>query len=180
MVQKLNKIINITLLAVNIVLSCHAFSPGSRPLAAALRKPSAPAHLTSLRISTEQIDDYTTSTANKSSFPINPSATQPSQRRIAKTEKFARLPVWPVWQGVFLFFASKIVGQEVAAEWEDKIGGRVCPNFLEPTSTAPFVLLVHHRHGKHVDSLILLQHIFYSSHDLIFHNNITLNMQQHL
>ena len=25
---------------------------------------------------------------------------QPTQRRIANTEKFARLPVWPVWQGV--------------------------------------------------------------------------------
>ena len=27
---------------------------------------------------------------------------QPSQRQIVKVEKFARLPVWPVWQGVFL------------------------------------------------------------------------------
>ena len=55
--------------------------------------------------------------------------------------------MWPVWQGVFLFFASKIFGPEVAARWEDEIGGRVCPNFFAPESTTPFVLLVHHRHA---------------------------------
>ena len=61
-----------------------------------------------------------------------------------------------VWQGVFLFFASKIFGQETAADWEDKIGGRVCPNFFSSSEaipntfnggTSPFVLLVHHRHA---------------------------------
>lgn len=81
---------------------------------------------------------------------------QPTQRRIANTEKFARLPVWPVWQGVFIFFASKLFGQEFAANLEDSIGGRVCPNFFSSSEvvpntynggTSPFVLLVHHRHA---------------------------------
>jgi redox-sensitive bicupin YhaK (pirin superfamily) len=71
----------------------------------------------------------------------------PTQRQIANVEKFARLPVWPVWQGVFLFFLSKIAGQEVAAKLEDVIGGRVCPNFFSSGDTSPFVLLVHHRHS---------------------------------
>lgn len=48
------------------------------------------------------------------------SARASTQRSVARVEKFARLPVWPVWQGVFLFFASKIFGEEVAAQWENK------------------------------------------------------------
>lgn len=62
-----------------------------------------------------------------------------------------------VWQGVFLFFASKLFGQEVAAKWEDAVGGRVCPNFFSSSevvgntynggTVSPFVLLVHHRHA---------------------------------
>ena len=43
-----------------------------------------------------------------------------TQRSVARIEKFARLPVWPVWQGVFLFFASRIFGEEVAAQWENR------------------------------------------------------------
>ena len=55
-----------------------------------------------------------------------------------------------------LFFAGKFFGETVAAEWEDRIGGRVCPNFFSSSSvvtdtiygsTSPFVLLVHHRHA---------------------------------
>ncbi|KAL3794344.1 hypothetical protein ACHAW5_009904 [Stephanodiscus triporus] len=87
---------------------------------------------------------------------------QPSQRRIAGIEKFARLPVWPVWQGVFLFFASKIFGSEVAANWEDAVGGRVCPNFFSPSSTDPFVLLVHHRHAfQNWDPIRYIQRTFF-------------------
>jgi len=71
-----------------------------------------------------------------------------SLRTVAKSEKFARLPVWPVWSGVFLFFFSKIIGQEAAAKIEDRFGGRVCPNFFNPPeSTSPFIMLVHHRHS---------------------------------
>ncbi|KAL7554798.1 hypothetical protein ACHAWF_018353 [Thalassiosira exigua] len=74
-------------------------------------------------------------------------ATEPSLRRVARVEKYARLPIWPVWQGVLLFVASKLFGPEVVAGWEDAVGGRVCPNFFVPTETSPFVLLVHHRHA---------------------------------
>jgi redox-sensitive bicupin YhaK (pirin superfamily) len=87
---------------------------------------------------------------------------QPSQRQIVKVEKFARLPVWPVWQGVFLFAASRVFGPEVAAKWEDEIGGRVCPNFFEPSSTDPFVLLVHHRHAfQNWDPIRYIQRTFF-------------------
>ena len=87
---------------------------------------------------------------------------RPSQRRISRVEKFSRLPIWPVWQGVFLFIASRIFGPEVAAKWEDEIGGRVCPNFFEPISTDPFVLLVHHRHAFHNwDGIRFIQQTFF-------------------
>ncbi|KAL7536404.1 hypothetical protein ACHAXR_007142 [Thalassiosira sp. AJA248-18] len=118
--------------------------PGGSLSLAVLRRPfaSTSAHLTLRATTTGQFDDNT-ATAEKT----QPLQRNLSQRRIAKTEKFARLPVWPVWQGVFLFFASRIFGEEVAASWEDAIGGRVCPNFFTPISTDPFVLLVHHRHA---------------------------------
>ena len=85
-----------------------------------------------------------------------------TQRGVARIEKFARLPVWPVWQGVFLFFASKIFGEEVAAGWENSIGGRVCPNFFAAEQTSPFVLLVHHRHSfSNWDPVKYIQQIFF-------------------
>ena len=87
---------------------------------------------------------------------------RPSQRRISRVECFARLPIWPVWQGVFLFIASRLFGQKVAAKWEDEIGGRVCPNFFEPISTDPFVLLVHHRHAfQNWDGIRHIQRTFF-------------------
>lgn len=149
------------LLVVNSILSCSAFSPGARSLTAAhsIRKPSSssPYHPTSLHSTTTGQFDDTTATTDKYT------TTRPtSQRRIANTEKFARLPVWPVWQGVILFFASKLFGQEVAAQWEDTIGGRVCPNFFEPKSTTPFVLLVHHRHAfQNWDPIRYIQRTFF-------------------
>ena len=77
-----------------------------------------------------------------------PTPSRTSLRRVKSTEKFARLPVWPVWSGVALFFLSKLIGEETAAKLEDKIGGRVCPNFFNPPeSTSPFIMLVHHRHS---------------------------------
>jgi len=83
---------------------------------------------------------FVSETLNKSLF----------QRKIANIEKFARLPVWPVWNGVFLFLLSKVAGQEIVAEWEQTgwFGGRVCPNFFNPPgSTSPFIMLVHHCHS---------------------------------
>ena len=77
-----------------------------------------------------------------------PTSTTASPRKVKSTEKFARLPVWPVWSGVALFFLSKLIGEETAAKVEDAIGGRVCPNFFNPPeSTSPFIMLVHHRHS---------------------------------
>jgi redox-sensitive bicupin YhaK (pirin superfamily) len=88
---------------------------------------------------------------------------QSAPRRIARLEKFARLPVWPVWNGVFIFFVSKIFGEEVAAKLEDNIGGRVCPNFFQETDqTSPFIMLVHHRHTFAAwDILRYLQRTFF-------------------
>ena len=85
-----------------------------------------------------------------------------NSRSIARLEKFARLPVWPVWNGVFLFVVSKLLGQETAAKLEDAIGGRVCPNFFQSEQTSPFIMLVHHRHSfAPWDPLRYLQRSFF-------------------
>ncbi|KAL9188644.1 hypothetical protein ACHAXT_007022 [Thalassiosira profunda] len=140
----------LSLLAVLAV--AHAFAPhATQPLAAA-------------RACARAVDRLATSSASTvaENSPPRPSATRPSQRRVARVEKFARLPVWPVWQGVILFFASRVFGQEVAAEWEDAIGGRVCPNFFTATETSPFVLLVHHRHAfMNWDPVTYIQRTFF-------------------
>lgn len=70
-------------------------------------------------------------------------------RKVSKLEKFSRLPVWPVWNGVILFAISRICGEEFAAKMEQQgLGGRVCPNFFSNLSqTSPFVMLVHHTHS---------------------------------
>lgn len=78
---------------------------------------------------------------------LHTTATKKPRRTIAKIEKFARLPVWPVWQGVLIFLISKVFGEELGAKLEDMIGGRVCPNFFQDDSTSPFLMLVHHRHS---------------------------------
>lgn len=88
---------------------------------------------------------------------------QSSPRRIARVEKFARLPVWPVWNGVFIFAVSRLFGEEVGAKLEDNIGGRVCPNFFqEADRTSPFIMLVHHRHSFAAwDILRFIQRTFF-------------------
>lgn len=75
------------------------------------------------------------------------SSSSTSLRRVARLEKFARLPVWPVWMGVLIFLVSRSLGNDWAAKLEDAVGGRVCPNFFQDTTTSPFIMLVHHRHS---------------------------------
>ena len=147
MMQKLT-LIPLLLVVVANSLSCCAFSAGAR---------TPPVLLETLLSTTKHVqfgdNDSAVATTEKK---------QPSQRRIANIEKFARLPVWPVWQGVLLFFASKIFGPEVTANWEDAVGGRVCPNFFMPSSTDPFVLLVHHRHAfQNWDPIRYIQRTFF-------------------
>lgn len=74
------------------------------------------------------------------------SATTVTKREVRKVEKFARLPVWPAWNGVFIFLLSRIVNEEFASRVENAIGGRVCPNFFSAEETSPFLMLVHHCH----------------------------------
>ena len=86
----------------------------------------------------------TTTTTTQPPRPSNGS----SLRRVASIEKFSRLPVWPVWVGVIIFVAQRLLGNEMAAKLEDAVGGRVCPNFFQDTQqTSPFIMLVHHRHS---------------------------------
>jgi len=70
------------------------------------------------------------------------------ERRVSGMEKFLRLPVWPVWNGVTLFVLSKFLPNTTIAKLENQFGGRVCPNFFSETtqSTSPFIMLVHHTH----------------------------------
>jgi quercetin 2,3-dioxygenase len=70
-------------------------------------------------------------------------------RSVQRIEKFARLPVWPVLNGVFIWFVGNIFGHERAAQLESIITGRVCPNFYQYTDTSPFIMLVHHCHTFH-------------------------------
>lgn len=86
-----------------------------------------------------------------------------SPRSIQRVEKFARLPVWPAWNGVLIFLIQRIFGEQVAAKLEDTIGGRVCPNFYTPEATSPFIMLVHHSHSFFgLDPLRYLQKTFFA------------------
>mmetsp|Transcript_17234 Transcript_17234/g.26119 ORF Transcript_17234/g.26119 Transcript_17234/m.26119 type:complete len:417 (-) Transcript_17234:60-1310(-) len=104
---------------------------------------------------------------NGSNYPtevekVGPTMTTTSMRKILQVEKFARLPVWPVWNGVAIFVISKLFGNEFAAKLEDMIGGRVCPNFFIEGKTSPFIMLVHHRHSfASWDILRYLQRTFF-------------------
>ena len=138
------------LLAANGSAPSYGFSPGRR----GMTRPRS--------ISTSHADSRF---SIKNSIREKKSHSPPqaeTQRRVLRIEKFARLPVWPVWQGVFLFVASKIFGEEVAAGWEDRIGGRVAPNFFVAQATSPFVLLVHHRHSfSNWDPIRYIQRTFF-------------------
>ena len=70
-----------------------------------------------------------------------------STRQIRRIERNARLPVWPVWNGIFIWLVQQILGEPTAARLENAITGRVCPNFFQYAETSPFVMLVHHCHS---------------------------------
>ncbi len=139
----------------------YASPSSSLPLSATAPGQSDPFGENSSVISADEASSSSVQSVTQQ-HPNQQQQRRPSQRRISRVEKFARLPIWPVWQGVFLFIASRLFGQEVAAKWEDEIGGRVCPNFFEPVSTDPFVLLVHHRHAFHNwDGIRYIQQTFF-------------------
>jgi redox-sensitive bicupin YhaK (pirin superfamily) len=139
-----------------IVSSSLAFAPLMNPVGVRLlpsvvvRTDEAAIYLPSrVFLSSSDSSSESTSTAaaaiDVTSLPVS------NPRTVARMEKFARLPVWPVWNGVAIFILSKIFGDEVGAKLEDAIGGRVCPNFFSTdprvTTTSPFIMLVHHRHS---------------------------------
>lgn len=66
-------------------------------------------------------------------------------RSISSLEKNARLPVWPVANGVLLWLVG-LLSPKWSARLENVITGRVCPMPLN-SSCSPFVLLVHHVHS---------------------------------
>lgn len=115
----------------------------------------------SLRTSRLQVE--TDPTSDTQILTPQSSSTPSSIRRVNSIERFARLPVWPVWNGVFIFVISRIFGKDAAAKLEDTIGGRVCPNFFQPPDkTSPFIMLVHHRHSFAAwDPLRYLQRTFF-------------------
>lgn len=75
------------------------------------------------------------------------STNPPLVRPVAFVEKFARLPVWPVLNGVFLWTVNRVLGDDVAAALEHVMTGRVGPQFYNYQRTSPFILLVHHCHS---------------------------------
>jgi hypothetical protein len=86
-----------------------------------------------------------------------------TNRGVRKLEKYARLPVWPAWNGVFLWLMGNVLGQERAAQAEQVLTGRVCPNFFQETDqTSPFIMLVHHCHTfSPIDPLRFIQKLFF-------------------
>lgn len=92
-------------------------------------------------------------------------------RTVIKLEKYTRLPIWPLWNGVLIFFLSKLpfMSLERIAELEALIGGRVCPMpfpqediSAQTFKTSPFIMLVHHVHNFHPwDPLRYIQRFFF-------------------
>lgn len=83
-------------------------------------------------------------------------------RHVYRLEQFARLPVWPIWNGIGLWLLSQIAGTTIAAYWEDQITGRVGPNFYKYNETSPYIMLVHHCHSfSIVDPFRFLQRIVF-------------------
>jgi redox-sensitive bicupin YhaK (pirin superfamily) len=83
-------------------------------------------------------------------------------RKVERIEKFARLPVWPAWNGVVIWLVGNIFGNEIAARLESIITGRVCPNFFNYLDTSPYVMLVHHCHTfSALDPLRYIQRTFF-------------------
>ena len=125
-------------------------------------------HLTVSRPYSRVQSRSTASSSSDEEFPTvfaSPTQTTSRDRRrrqVRRVQKYARLPVWPVWNGVFIWIVQKILGDETAARLEDAITGRVCPNFFEYTETSPFVMLVHHCHSfSPIDPLRFLQKSFF-------------------
>lgn len=83
----------------------------------------------------------------KSSLKTKTTSNITTYKKVSEVERFSRLPVWPVWNGILIFIIGKIFGSELAAKAEDVFGGRVCPNFFIGEKTSPFLLLVHHTHS---------------------------------
>jgi len=109
MAMMLHYALLLLLLAANGFGPCSGFSAG-RSIA---RRPRPINNIIASYSSRISVEDNNVLRDTLESPPLQAS----TQRSVARIEKFARLPVWPVWQGVFLFFASKIFGEEVAAGW---------------------------------------------------------------
>ena len=85
-----------------------------------------------------------------------------SFRGVDRVEKFARLPVWPVLNGVLIWIVGNLFGSEKAAQLENTITGRVCPNFFQYSDTSPFIMLVHHCHTfSALDPVRYIQRTFF-------------------
>ena len=93
---------------------------------------------------------------------VKDAAAEKSPRKIRRVEKFARLPVWPAWNGVFIWLVGKVLGYDAAARLENTITGRVCPNFYDYRETSPYIMLVHHCHSfSALDPLRYFQRTFF-------------------
>jgi redox-sensitive bicupin YhaK (pirin superfamily) len=119
---------------------------------------SKPSQISDVRYSNQTIVDYQSTLKTLQQQPRQPERF----RRIARVEKFARLPVWPVLNGVLIWLAGNLFGSEKAAQMENAITGRVCPNFYQYSDTSPFIMLVHHCHTFSVfDPVRYIQRTFF-------------------
>jgi hypothetical protein len=68
--------------------------------------------------------------------------------RVPNILPVTKLPVWPVYGGVFAQLSDWLGGKNILTDKIlDSIGGRVVPMTLSDANLSPFLLLVHHCHS---------------------------------
>jgi quercetin 2,3-dioxygenase len=114
-------------------------------------------------LESSQSEDATNGSSFSTIHPADRVSSRSSRRVVETMDQYPRLPIWPAWNGVVIWLVSILLGKDVAAQLEDMVGGRICPNmFADPSRTSPFVLLVHHRHSfASWDVLRYLQRSFF-------------------
>lgn len=70
-----------------------------------------------------------------------------TRKCFTETTKSIKIPVWPVWGGVFAQLAEWMGATAVSESILRSVGGRVIPITLGDAELSPFLLLAHHMHS---------------------------------
>ena len=88
-----------------------------------------------------------TSTTKFNSLPVLISSSSNGRELQPIVRDIIRLPVWPVYGGVFAQIFDWLGFPKLSSSVLSNIGGRVVPMQLGSDSLSPFLLLVHHTHS---------------------------------